>query len=202
MPSETVERLYLEVTDLKQWAYCPRVVYYHFCLPAIRPVTYSMQAGTRAHEDAAALEARRGLRAYGLTEGERAFDVVVRSERLGLSGRIDLAIRVPTGQGDEGIVVDYKLSERDASANYKLQLAAYALMLEEAWGVPVRRGFVYHIAEKRAEAIAITPALRHKVETTAQAIHAMIATQRMPEPPATASKCVACEFRRFCNDMV
>src|SRR5579871_2957958 len=154
MPNATPppsNRLYLEVTDLKQWTYCPRIVFYRYCLPKIRPVTYSMEAGILAHEVAAALEERRSLRAYGLTEGEREFDVALRSERLGLSGRIDLVIRCATPTGPEAIVVDYKLSERDAGPHFKLQLAAYGLMLEEAWGLPVRRAFLYHIPQRRAE---------------------------------------------------
>ncbi len=205
MPNATPppsNRLYLEVTDLKQWTYCPRIVFYRYCLPKIRPVTYSMEAGILAHEVAAALEERRSLRAYGLTEGEREFDVALRSERLGLSGRIDLVIRCATPTGPEAIVVDYKLSERDAGPHFKLQLAAYGLMLEEAWGLPVRRAFLYHIPQRRAEAIPLTPALRRKVEQTVTAIHAAIAGEAIPPPPSSLGRCVSCEFRRFCNDVV
>jgi CRISPR-associated exonuclease Cas4 len=198
----TSERLYLEVTDLKQWTYCPRIVFYRYCLPAIRPVTYSMEAGIQAHEVVAALEERRSLRTYGVTEGERQFDVALRSERLGLSGRIDLVIRYTTPTGPEAIVVDYKLSEREAGPHFKLQLAAYGLMIEEAWGIPVRRAFLYHISQRRAEAIPLTPVLRRKVEQTVSAIHAAIAGEAIPLSPSSLSRCVSCEFRRFCNDVV
>jgi CRISPR-associated exonuclease Cas4 len=196
------EQLLLEVTDLKQWTYCPRVVFYRYCLPTIRPITYSMERGIVAHEEAVAREERRSLHAYGLTSGERCFDVVLRSERLHLSGRIDLVIRVQTEQGEEGIVVDYKLSEREAGSHFKLQLATYALMVEEAWGIPVRRAFLYHIPQRKAEAISLTPALRRRVETTVAAIERAIRGEVMPEPPAKLARCVACEFRRFCNDVV
>jgi len=63
------------VTDLKQFAYCPRVVYYSYCLPLIRPVTYKMEAGREAHLDEKGREERRSLRAYGLREGERSFNL-------------------------------------------------------------------------------------------------------------------------------
>jgi CRISPR-associated exonuclease Cas4 len=202
MPSEVSDDLLLEVTDLKQWRYCPRVVFYRFCLPAIRPVTYSMEAGVQQHVDAVALEERRSLRAYGLTEGERHFDVVLRSPRLGLSARIDLIITFPTAQGREAVVVDYKLSERDAPANYKLQLAAYALLVEEAWQVSVRRGFLYHIPKRAAEAIPITAALRRSVAATVAEIRRAIVGEQMPPPPASLGKCMSCEFRRFCNDVI
>lgn len=196
------ERLYLEVTDLKQWIYCPRVVFYRYCLPRVRPITYSMEAGISAHEEAVSREERRSLRPYGLTNGERSFDVTLRSERLHLSGRIDLVIRVETERGLEGIVVDYKLSEREAGTHFKLQLAAYALMLEEAWGIPVRRAFLYHLPQRQAEAIPLTTALKRRVETTITDIHHAIAGERLPQPPAHLGKCVACEFRRFCNDVI
>lgn len=196
------ESLYLEVTDLKQWTYCPRVVFYRYCLPRVRPVTYSMEAGIGAHAEVASREERRSLRPYGVTAGERSFDVAVRSERLRLSGRIDLVIRVETAQGPEGIVVDYKLSEREAGAHFKLQLAAYALMLEEAWDIPVRRAFLYHIPQRQAEAISLTAALRGRVETTIAAIHRAISGELLPQPPTHLGKCVSCEFRRFCNDVV
>ncbi len=196
------DRPYLQVTDLKQWTYCPRVVFYRYCLPRIRPLTYSMQAGVRAHEEVAAREERRSLRSYGLEAGERFFDVTLTSERLHLTGRIDLVIRTQTAQGAEGIVVDYKLSERQAGLHYKLQLAAYAMMLEEAWGIPVRRAFLYHIPQRQAETIPITLSLRQKVEATIAAIHAAIVGEAMPEPPVRLGPCVSCEFRRFCNDVV
>jgi CRISPR-associated exonuclease Cas4 len=202
MPSEPSEALLLEVTDLKQWRYCPRVVYYRYCLPAIRPITYSMEAGIAQHIDAVALEERRSLRAYGLTAGERHFDVALTSTQLGLSARIDLVITVATSWGPEAIVVDYKLSDREAPANYKLQLAAYALLVEERWGITVRQGFLYHIPQRRAEAVPLTVPLRRKVTTTVTAIRQAILYEHLPPPPASLGKCVSCEFRRFCNDVV
>ncbi|HEU5349362.1 MAG TPA: hypothetical protein VFU63_12200, partial [Ktedonobacterales bacterium] len=115
----------LEVTDLKQYDYCPRIPFYRYCLPRIRPITYAMTEGIRAHEEESAREERRSLRAYGLTDGERIFDVLLRSDTLGLVARIDLAIHrdhIP-----EAIVVDYKLSQGPAGSHFRVQVAAYAL---------------------------------------------------------------------------
>src|SRR5579863_891420 len=86
----------LEVTDLKQYTYCPRIVYYRYCLPRIRPVTYSMEEGIRSHVDEDQREERRSLHTYGLTEGERAFHLAFQSAKLGLTGRVDLAIATPS----------------------------------------------------------------------------------------------------------
>jgi CRISPR-associated exonuclease Cas4 len=194
----------LEVTDLKQYTYCPRIVFYRYCLPTIRPLTFLMEEGIRQHTVEENREERRSLRHYQIEEGERFFQVVLQSQTLGLTARLDLAIAIPsrTAVGAEAVVVEYKYSEQKAGVHFKLQLAAYALLLEEAWNIPVKRGFIYSIPQKRAEAIAITPQLRKKVVQTVNDIRRLIEHQQMPEPPASQSRCVTCEFRRFCNDVV
>jgi CRISPR-associated exonuclease Cas4 len=198
------DTLLFEVTDLKQWTYCPRVLYYRYCLPEIRPMTDLMRAGIGSHGDEVGREERRSLRTYGISAGERAFDLGLRSVALGLRGRLDLAIAVPDRavSGAEAIVVEYRDSEKAAGPHFKLQLAAYALLLEEAWGLPVRRGFIYSIPLRTAEIIGITSALRQKVRQTVTDMQVAISGERMPAAPASRRPCVSCEFRRFCNDVV
>lgn len=199
-----MERMTLEVTDLKQWRYCARVVWYRYCLPAVRPVTDLMRHGITHHQEEEGREERRSLRPYGMTVGERYFDVGLRSARLGLRGRLDLAIAVPdrVSPGAEGTVVEYKDSEQRPGAHFKLQLAAYALLLEEVWGLPVRSGWVYQIPLRRAEQVPITPALRRQVEQVVEEIQAAVSGEAMPAAPTNRRPCIGCEFRRFCNDVV
>lgn len=185
------------VSDLKQWCYCPRLVYFACCLPAVRPTTFKMEAGREAGEVEVHREKRRSLRVYGLQEGERLFDVWVSSRRLGLRGRVDMVIR----REEEAIPVDYKLSRR-MGKHVRLQLAAYGMMLEEQWEVPVRRGFLYSLVQRRAEEIRLTARLRQEVEKLTAAMQAMLRQERMPPPASQRGKCVSCEFRRFCNDVV
>jgi CRISPR-associated exonuclease Cas4 len=86
----------LEVTDLKQYTCCPRIVYYRYCLPRIRPITYTMEEGIRCHEEEETREERRSLRNYGLSSGERIYRLPLQSRKLGLTGRVDLAIATPS----------------------------------------------------------------------------------------------------------
>jgi CRISPR-associated exonuclease Cas4 len=194
----------LEVTDLKQYLYCPRIVYYRYCLPQIRPTTFLMEEGIRRHQEEDEREERRSLRTYGLTEGERIPHLALRSTMYGLSGRLDLAIAVPSRHTSNahGIVVEYKYTEHKTGPHFKLQLAAYALLLEEAWDMPVSQGYLYSIPLKKAESIPITPHLRKKVVQTTQAIRNAIDGERMPPPPSSHYQCITCEFRRFCNDVL
>src|SRR5436305_10794392 len=194
----------LEVTDLKQYMCCPRIVFYRYCLPKIRPITYLMEEVIHHHLKEDGREERRSLRSYGLVDGERFSHLAIQSERLGLTGRVDLAIAVPTrnAEGAEAVVVEYKLSEQKAGQHFVLQLAAYAMLVEEAWGLPVKRGFLYSIPLRRAEAVPITAHLRKKVVQTVTQIRRIVESEIMPPPPLSQRRCVTCEFRRFCNDVV
>lgn len=192
-------RWFLRVTDLKQFAYCPRVIYFTYCLPTLRPTTFKMEAGRDAHETAVEKERRRRLAAYGLQAGERHFDVRLVSERLGLSGAVDLVIvqRDPP----QAWPVDYKLSRRPTARHHKLQLTAYALLLEDAWGIPAPEGYIYSLVRRKAERVPLGQRLREEVQERVRAMYEMLRTERMPPAPRPRRQCVECEFRRFCNDV-
>lgn len=186
------------VSDLRQYLYCPRIIYYRYCLPQIRPVTYKMTAGKEAQDSEEQREQRRSLRAYGLADGEHYFNFDVESEAWDLRGRLDLAIR----RAAEAIPVEYKDSPGRAGPHVLLQLAAYGMLLETTWHLPAQRGFIYFIPARRAREIALTPELRAQVHSAVNAIKTIIQTESMPHPTPQRTKCAICEFRRFCNDVV
>ena len=199
---DATHRQVFTVTDLKQYAYCPRIVAYTYCLPLLRPTTYKMDAGIAAHETAARRERRRTLAAYGLSAGERHFDVSLTSDILGLKGRLDMAIDVTDDGGRELIPVEYKHSRREPGRHILRQLTAYAMMLEECWGGLVHRGFVYSLVRRKAKEVSITLALRQEVTEMIGAMRGIVMQERMPAAPKSRRGCVNCEFRRFCNDVL
>ncbi len=191
------ERVELTVTDVRQWLYCPRVVYFLYGLGRRRPVTFKMEEGRRQHERAEALEARHTLQAYGLSEGERVFQLRLRSARLGLNGIIDLAIRTSS----EAIPVDFKLTEGNVARNHLYQLTAYAMLLEEHWQLPARRGFVYLLPQRRAVPVRITPERRQRVLAVLEEIRAALASESWPAPTPVAARHRDCEFLPRCGDV-
>ncbi|MCP4418049.1 MAG: CRISPR-associated protein Cas4 [Chloroflexi bacterium] len=193
------EGIPFRVIDLKQWVYCPRVFYYHACLPDVRPTTFKMEAGVEAGQQEEEREVRRSLQRYGLHAGRRAFNVSVVSPRWGLRGLVDMVVW-PEGEA-EIIPVDYKLS-RKIGPHFKLQLMAYGLMLEETTGLPARRGFLYLIPHRKAEPVSFNRQMRRKLEIVLGDMERVRASEQMPAPTTHRSKCVTCEFRRFCNDVL
>lgn len=188
--------LLFTIADLKQYIYCPRIFYYQACLPDIRPITHNMRAGMDAHEVERKRAERRSVAMYGIDTGERHFDVPVRSTRLWLTGKIDEVVDT----GSELIPVDYKLAEK-AGYHFKVQLAAYALLLEEARAVSVRRGFLYLIPRHRYEEVTMEPKLRRTVQRALDDMRDILLSERMPPHTDWRQRCPDCEFRRFCNDV-
>jgi CRISPR-associated exonuclease Cas4 len=185
------------VTDLKQYDYCPRILYYHRCLPDIRPTTTKMEVAIRRHEDEPKRALRRTIPLEGLEAAERHFDVPLLSTALGLVGQVDELIFAA------GVIipVDYKLA-RKAQPHFKLQLAAYAMMAEEIYQTPVKFGLLYLIQARKTVQIACSSQLRQKVVKAVGEMRRIVKTESMPAPPDSIHPCLECEFRRFCNDVI
>ncbi|MGH7320333.1 MAG: CRISPR-associated protein Cas4 [Candidatus Rokuibacteriota bacterium] len=187
----------LAATDLKQWAYCPRIPFYRHVVP-VRPVaTFKMRRGKEVQAAVEALERRRGFRAYGVRDGERRFSVWLRSDRLGLSGKLDLLVLTP----DACYPVDFKDTEGGVRRNHRVQLAAYALLAEEAFGRPAPEGFIYLVPVRQVVRVPLEDADREAVVRALADIRRMIGEQRMPEPTPVRARCQACEYRNFCADI-
>ena len=187
----------LTVTDIKQYIYCPRVVYYTYVMPLIRPTTGKMDMGKEDHQKVSQLEKRRSLKSYRLVEGERRFNLRLYSARLGLSGTLDMAIFTK----GEIIPVEMKFSTKRPSLNHKYQLTAYAMLIEDTYNRAVRRGFIHLIPVKKSFEIEITPNMRRLVKKMLENIRSMILAEAMPMPTRYRKRCVDCEYLKFCSDI-
>jgi CRISPR-associated exonuclease Cas4 len=188
----------LVVTDLKNYIHCPRYTYFEHCLPGVRPRTYAMDAGDEAHEDERARARRRTLWQYGLPEGERQFDVYLQSSNLGLVGRVDELVTAPGGML---LPVDYKLSDK-VNESFEMQVVAYALLLEATYDTTVHTGYVYLIGRRKLHTVAVSPDRRDSVLAALRHMRDIVDYERMPPPVRQKGKCRACEWWRFCNDVV
>ncbi len=188
----------IRVSDIKQYFYCPRVVYHTHYTPVSRPTTHPMQIGAIQHEVMSLLERRRTLARYGLDAGSRQFHISLHARSLGLSGVLDLLIETE----DEAFPVEFKSTTQRLNLNAKYQLTAYALMVEECLGQSVSQGFIYRIPTQRITAVPISEILRRKTLHAIEQIRSMLSDERMPPPTPQRGKCVECEFRRFCADVL
>jgi CRISPR-associated exonuclease Cas4 len=191
------ELLPLRVNDLKQYEYCPRIVFYNTVMPLDRKVTFKMQRGTEAEFHLDALEKRRSLRRYKLGDGERRFHVWLHSERLGLSGKMDLLIVSSQGY----FPVDFKYTRGRPHRNHISQLAGYAVLAEEQYQTTIETAFIYLAPVGELVAINITKELKEEVSDRLSSMRKMILDEILPPPTQVRARCAECEFRNYCGDI-
>lgn len=187
----------LPVTDLKQWAYCQRIVYYHRVMPAVGLQTFKMKEAVAAQDLIETLEMRRSLKAYGFDTAQRRFGVWLSDDRLGLSAKTDLILERP----GQVAVVDFKLTSGEPGENHRMQLTGYAMLLEAAYHLPSPVAFLYRIPDNRVFTIEISEAMRRAVSTAINRIDCMQTEQWFPPPTALRGRCVECEYANYCADI-
>lgn len=189
--------IHLRVSDLKQFVYCPRVVFYNYVMPVEKAATFKMEYGRIAEDTIDHLENRRKLRKYGLSIGEREFHKQLHSEKLGLSGKVDLLIKT----SETYYPVDFKYTTSQPYKNHLYQILGYAIILEDMFNCPVDKGFVYLIPKEDVVVFDLTNDLKIKVKNLLNEIRNMISSQQIPPPAELRNKCFDCEYRNFCGDI-
>lgn len=187
----------INASQLRQWGYCRRVAYYKRVFPSDPRETAKMQSGRAAQEWVEGLEMRRTLERYGLSEGRRTGSPWLSSEALGMCGKPDLVIEGP----EAVVVVEFKLTGAEVGYHHRLQIAAYAMLVEEKYGRPSERGFLYRIPDDRVTEVAVGPELREAVRAGVREMERFAIEQIVPEATEERGKCRDCEYANYCGDV-
>jgi CRISPR-associated exonuclease Cas4 len=187
----------LRVNDLKQFEYCPRIVFYNTVMPVERKITVKMERGKEEELRLDALENRRTLKRYELGSGERRFHVGLESARLGLSGKLDLLLISPKGF----FPVDFKYTRGRPHRNHLVQLAGYALLVEENFQTRVDTAFIYLAPVQQVVSVAMTGQLKDQTVDRLVEIRSIIREGILPPATSVRGRCEECEFRNFCGDI-
>lgn len=189
--------LILNVNDLKQFLYCPRIVYYHWVMPVRPPATFLMQRGTCQESRFEQLEPRRVLSRYGFQEATRHFSLEISDESLGLIGKIDLILESPARVA----VVEFKATASRLAENWKLQLCAYGLLAERHFQRPCPLGFAMLNDSEELIEVELDEALKSQVCSALKQARELVMAQQFPDPTPVRARCVQCEYRNFCGDV-
>lgn len=194
--SLATERALVNATDLRQFAYCPRIVFFQSVLGIKPPPTFPMEQGTReqiAYDDR---QKRHRLARIGLADARRHLRLTMRSERLGLVGKVDLLLEGATRVAP----VEVKFSERPPGPGYILQLVAYALLAEEHFQKPSPAGFFYYLPSKKWLEVQISETRRRQCVAAIHAVRQILQCPDLPQATPRRERCPPCEYLRFCGD--
>ena len=154
---------------------------------------YLTALGRAMHEkkvDTPASETRRDLKIE--------YDMLLRSLRLGLSGKADVVeFHKQLGGTWLPFPVEHKLGKPKVDDSDKVQLCAQALCLEEMLNTAVPEGAIFYGRPRRRQEVKFDEELRLKTEAAAMQLHKLLNSGKTPaaiyEP-----KCDSCSLFDLC----
>ena len=185
------------MTDLKQWAYCPRIVYFQQRMPGVGKQTYKMGEGKAAQDMIEQLEMRRTLREYGFEGAVRKFGVWLQNDDLGLAGKLDLLLEMAT----EAAIVEFKLTSGEVGQNHRLQLGGYSLLVEAETGKAVRAASSTGFRTGAYFRFPLMKACGVRSGRPWIDMRKMISAGWLPEPTDVRKRCEECEYANYCGDV-
>jgi CRISPR-associated exonuclease Cas4 len=187
----------LTPSDVLEHVFCGRFTYFerHLALPEFQERREKVRLGRELH--AVRESTNRAYLRKKLGVAEKRIDVTLVSPRHHLRGRIDEVLFFEDGSAGP---LDYKFA-RDPGRVYttlRLQSAIYALLIREAFGVPVRRGFLVY-TRSRNKVVEITYEANdfRRVGKVVQEILTVAARGCLPRR-APAARCADCCYRLIC----
>jgi CRISPR-associated exonuclease Cas4 len=188
----------LTVTHLLEHLYCPRFTYFEhvLCVPERQERRSLVMKGRQVHEERRRTNPQYLRKKLGVVG--RRFDVPLSSASLGVRGSVDEVLTL-----DDGTMApfDYKFAEapRTVYHNQRSQSALYGLLIREAFGVPVRRGFLCYVRSKhRIVALEHTDEDYAEVRQVLSEILEVIRQGVFPRATAWKARCGDCCYRNIC----
>lgn len=187
----------IPATWIKQYYFCPRIIYFLGVLGCSERLTESMIEGVEFHSSEGEKAKRRRSVAGGRREQVKYVwrRLSVASERLGLYGVVDEVYETENGL----VVVESKLMKapRKPYPGHIYQAVAYAMMVEEKIGRMVRKIIVKYLRDDKTFEIPLTEDLKKHVLWTIRRIKSIIQKEKLPK--GNHRKCRNCGFTKICS---
>jgi len=185
----------LPIHLIRQYLFCPRVVYFLELLNIPKVVPIWVDEGSIHHDKQVALINRRTLQKFNLLSAKKSFNFHVKSESLHIHGQVDGFLE----SEDEVYPIEIKLSGKP-TFSHQMQLCAYGMAISEQLGKKFEKGFLVYGEKGKTYTILCDNEKRKKVKKLIGTIITMIKDQKIPASSASEYQCSQCEFLNYCND--
>ncbi|MBS7612285.1 CRISPR-associated protein Cas4, partial [Candidatus Bathyarchaeota archaeon] len=190
----------IPVTWIKQYHFCPRIVYYLGVIGYSERFTESMLEGKEFH-----FSEERKTKRRKTVGGERKELVktqwnklYITSTKLSLYGVVD-----GVAETNDGLVVvenKWMKAPKRPYPGHVYQTVAYAMLVEEAFGKFVRKVVVRYVRDEKSFEIPLTEDLRRHVLWTISKIKSIIESEKTPRI-RESKKCLNCGFKKICKGL-
>jgi CRISPR-associated protein Cas1 len=191
----------IPVRALNQVTYCPRLYYLQY-VDAVVPVNEHVEGGLFDHRRVDSPELANKTRNDRGTATSRG--VALSSETLGITGVLDV---IEEKSGDQyPVETKHGRAPHDDNGNPTVwendavQLCAQAMLMEEAFGKPVARGFQFHAGSRERVLVEFTESLRQKTRDAITRCRELEVLDSPPNPlPAELRhRCFGCSLAPVC----
>jgi CRISPR-associated protein Cas1 len=199
MPSATTDPI--PVRALNQVTYCPRLYYLQY-VDCVMPTNEHVEGGLHDHRRVDSPELANKTRNDRGAATSRS--IALSSELLGISGVLDV---IEEKSGNEyPVETKHGRAPHDDDGqptvweNDAVQLCAQAMLMEEAFGKPVPRGFQFHAGSRERVLVEFTEPVRQKTRDAITRCRELAVLDSPPEPlPAELRhRCFGCSLAAVC----
>jgi len=121
----------------------------------------------------------------------------IESEELMLNGIIDQIEKYETGI----VPIELKTGSMPREGvwpGHRIQVGAYALMLEKKFGKQIKEGIVHYLDSNERRQVVINPFLKEEVKELKDKVRALLDGKEIPEMVDNENKCAKCGLREQC----
>jgi len=184
---------------IRQYYFCPRIIYFLGVLGYSERLTESMVEGKDFHSSEERKAKRRRSVAGERREPAKSVwsKLPAASEKLGLYGVIDEVYETENGL----IIVENKFMKapRKPYPGHIYQAAAYAMLAEEKIGKIARKIIIKYLRDNKAFEIPLTEDLKRHVLWTISRIKSIIEGEKLPR--GNPKRCENCGFTKICGKL-
>lgn len=175
---------YVTSGDVKDYTYCPTIVWIKSVLGVREPPSMDMVLGSSKPYRAEVFERARIPKPW-------AFEVPLRSRSLGISGIVDLV-----GGSGRYEVAEVKAFKRKSHTHFTSQLMFYVYLTSTVLGPVVR---AHLVLGDRIKTYSVSDRALREVERIVKKVREIKESERPPATPYAGSRrCGLCWYRRYC----
>ncbi len=191
----SMEKKYLTATDLMNYSYCPRIIYYTQVLKKPQFTTKKEFKG-REKESEFKRNANRTKVVKDYPKLPKVFKVHLVSEKLGLKTILD-SIMIDKEKNEEyPIQAKYSFKPKKLFKTQRDQLMMEGLLIEECLGYRVPFGFIKFL--KSGDLIKVNLENKSEVINLFNRISEIIRNEKFPKPTPYGKRCVDCCYKKDC----
>jgi len=188
----------ITISDVLEYLFCPRFIYFMHCLeiPQHQEMRFKVLRGREVHEEKRVVNPHYLRKKIGVVRREQ--NVFLSSKEHCIKGIVDEVVFLDDGTAAP---FEYKFAEfkEKIFQTYLNQLALHAMMIQEQFGVEVKRGFICFVrSNDHVEEVTFSENDFERAREVVRQILEIIEMGYFPERSRRRSHCIDCCYRNIC----